>query len=191
MDALTFIAKIIESIAWPVAAVILVMLLKAEIQSLLPFIKRLKAGPLEAEFERELRELRTSVETEPAQPSTEKPLSTAEQKLLQLIEINPRSAILEAWQGVEAYARKLVIDLGIYDPGSESRPLLDTYRAIAKANLLPLEDLALFHELRSLRNQAAHAEDFNPTKEAALNYVQLANRLRAKLGRPATGVFQR
>lgn len=187
MDSLTFIAKIIESIAWPIASLILVILLKAEIQSLLPFIKRLKAGPLEAEFERELRELRTTVEIDPVLPPTEKTLSTAEQKLLQLIEINPRSAILEAWQGVEAYARKLVVDLGLHDPGPESRPLLDTYRAIARANLLSLEDLALFHELRSLRNQAAHAEDFNPTKEAALNYVQLASRLRVKLERPAAG----
>lgn len=187
MDTLTFTAKIIESIAWPIATVILVVLLRAEIQSLLPFLKRLKAGPLEAEFERELLELRTTVEFEPVQQPAEKPLSIAEQKLLQLIEINPRSAILEAWQGVEAYARKLTIDLGLYEPGPESRPLLDAYRAIARANLLSTEDLALFQELRSLRNQAAHAEDFNPTKAAAHNYVQLASRLRAKLERPDVG----
>jgi len=183
MDTLTFVAKVIDALAWPVATVVLVALLRREIKALLPFVKRLKAGPLEAEFERELQELRTVVESQVAPPPAEKQLSPQEQKLLQLADINPRSAILEAWQGVEASARRLVYERGLYVAGPESRPLFDVYRAVSKSGLVPVEDMVLFNELRSLRNQAAHVEDFNPTKEAALHYVQLANRLREKLER--------
>ncbi|WP_276968485.1 hypothetical protein, partial [Metallibacterium scheffleri] len=65
MDTLTFIAKVIEFAAWPIAAVALVAMLRAEIKSLLPHVKRLKAGPVEAEFEREVKELEATAKTQP------------------------------------------------------------------------------------------------------------------------------
>ena len=54
MDTLTFIAKLVEFLAWPTAAVIVVVLLRDELRRLLSLVKKLKAGPVEAEFEREV-----------------------------------------------------------------------------------------------------------------------------------------
>ena len=65
MDILTFITKLIEFTAWPIAAVALVAMLRTEIKSLLPYVKKLKAGPVEAEFEREIKELEATAKAQP------------------------------------------------------------------------------------------------------------------------------
>ncbi|MVT29174.1 hypothetical protein GO496_14535 [Acidovorax citrulli] len=52
MDWLTFISKLIDSIAWPVAAVLLGLIFRKKLAELLPLLRKVKAaGPLEAEFE--------------------------------------------------------------------------------------------------------------------------------------------
>lgn len=180
MDWLTFTTKIIEALAWPVASIIILALLRKQVTGLLPLLKRVKAGPLEAEFERELKELRNESQQASPQQATDT-LSPREEKLYKLAEINPRSAILEAWQHVEVASRKRVLELGLHEAGPEGRPLQDAYRALAKAHVLNAEGLALFHELRALRNQAAHLDDFNPSKPAAIDYIGLSKKLIAQL----------
>lgn len=180
MDWLTFTTKIIEALAWPIASIVILALLRKQVIGLLPLLKRVKAGPLEAEFERELKVLRDeSQQTGLQQPADT--LSPRDEKLYKLAEINPRSAILEAWQHVEVAARKKVLELGLFEAGPAGRPILDAYRALAKAEVLNAEALALFHELRSLRNQAAHLDDFNPSKPAAIDYIGLSKKLIARL----------
>jgi hypothetical protein len=49
-----FSSKLIESTAWPIAVVSFVAMLRIEIKLLLSYIKKLKAGSVEAEFEREV-----------------------------------------------------------------------------------------------------------------------------------------
>jgi hypothetical protein len=181
MDWLTFITKVTEALAWPIASVVILLLLRKHVEALVPLLKKVKAGPLEAEFERELKVLRdtASQETQPIQAADT--LSPREEKLHRLAEINPRSAILEAWQHVEVAARKRVLELGLHEAGPEGRPILDAYRSLAKARVLDNEALALFHELRSLRNQAAHLDDFNPSKSAAIDYIGLSKKLIGQL----------
>lgn len=185
MDWLTFVEKLIGHLAWPVGAVIIIALLRNEIKQLLPFVKRLKAGPVEAEFERQVKELSATAELQPQLVPPPQHLSPEKQMLLQLVQLNPRSAILEAWRGVEAAAVRVVSDRAIYVPEREACSPFAVIRALTKESILSPEDLSLFHELRSLRNQAAHADDFSPTLDAALNFIELAGRLRAVLERAA------
>src|SRR5690606_17441712 len=185
MDWLSFFERIIGHVAWPLAAVILVSLLRKEIKALLPFVKRLKAGPVEAEFEREVKELRATTEVQPQLVAPAEGLSPEKQMLLQLVQVNPRSAILEAWRGVEAAALRVVSSRGIFVPPREASSPLAVIRALTKDSVLSPDEVSLFHELRSLRNQASYADDFRPTLDAALNYVELAGRLRATLERAA------
>lgn len=179
MDWLTFTSGLVLSLAWPLTAIMIVLMLKSSIETMIPNVKKFKAGPIEAEFEkaefnREVKVLRESADD----LIDDKPLNQHEKKLYQLSEVNPRSAILEAWQGVELSARKVVVEKGLYEAGPESRPLLDMYRALAKHDLVSDKDLDLFNELRELRNQAAYKESFMPTKESAINYIELSRKLR-------------
>ncbi|MVT30302.1 hypothetical protein GO496_26250 [Acidovorax citrulli] len=45
MDWLTFISKLIDSIAWPVAAVLLGLIFRKKLAELLPLLRKVKAGP--------------------------------------------------------------------------------------------------------------------------------------------------
>jgi hypothetical protein len=92
---------------------------------------------------------------------------------------------LEAWRSVEQAALHLVDQKALYVSERDAKSRFAVIRAIAKADFLTQEELALFHDLRSLRNQAAHATDFSPTTDASLNYVELAARLRVALERAA------
>ncbi|WP_426991725.1 hypothetical protein [Methylomonas sp. CM2] len=58
------IAKILSSIAWPIAAVFIAHYFKKELAILLARLKRLKAGAAEAEFADQLRETEEEVEIE-------------------------------------------------------------------------------------------------------------------------------
>ncbi len=179
MDWPTFVASIVSSIAWPATALAIIWLLRKEILRLLPFLSRLKAGPIEAEFEREVAEIKSDPALQ-LPPPAPKSLAGRTEQLLQLASISPRSAILEAWQGIEFAIRRAGLQrIGGSPPPDVSSPLR-VVRELSQAGLLSNEDVSLFHDLRGLRNQATHAPDFNPTYEAVRNYIDLAARLQVR-----------
>lgn len=187
MDTLTFVFKLIEAVAWPVASVALVAILRKEIRGILPLLKRIKAGPLEAEFEREVKELRTTTDVQPPKVARSAEAQSEANLLIKLAELNPRSAVLEAWQRVEIATRRVPAKRALsLTPAQELSPVT-VARALSGKGLISAEEYALFHDLRALRNQAAHAHDFSPTGEAALNYLELSLRLLAALERAANG----
>lgn len=112
MDALTFIAKLVEFLAWPSATVVLLLLLRGEINDLFRYVKKLKAGPVEAEFEREVKELKAAAEAQPQLLPPPEGATPEKQMLLQLVQINPRSAVLEAWRGVEEASLRVIQNKG-------------------------------------------------------------------------------
>jgi hypothetical protein len=181
MDRLTFVSEVIKALAWPTAASSAVLVLRREIKGLLPLVKKLKAGPIEAEFDREVRELKEQAERQPAAPSPVQISTSERQKLLQLAELNPRSAIIEAWHNVEFAARRVVEahDRSISDRDLRSSSAL--LRSLNRFEILSRDEVALFNDLRALRNQAVHLPEFSPAYDAVLNYIDLALRLTASL----------
>ena len=185
MDNLTFLASIIKSLAWPVAAVILALLFKDQIKKLAPFVKRLKAGPVEAEFERDVRQL---WESAPAQykSSYAIPSDTASIGfLLNLAALHPRSAVLEAWVRLEAAARAALPQPT--NPGAMTSylPAARLAEALVQAGVIDQRQVTLYHELRRLRNEVAHAVASEPTQESVLSYIELASLLQSQLERHA------
>lgn len=184
MHWMEFIVELVKPLAWPIAVLIAVILLRKEIKVLFSVVRKLKAGPLEAEFDREVKELRAEVEKD-------LPLDTARaaaqdqryysqrQKLIQLAQVNPRSAIIEAWLGVEFAAQRALQQVG--RPTQQYASPLALSRNLAKSEVLDPELLSVFQDLRALRNQAVHLADSHPSQEAALNYIDLALRIQAAL----------
>lgn len=190
MDALTFIAKLVEHLAWPATAVVAALLLRHELRRLLGLIKKLKAGPIEAEFEREVIELRESVPLAPAPDPVAPALTAQKVSLAQLAEASPRSAILEAWRNVEAVTQRVAAQYqtsSIPVPSLELRKSGGAMRIIIRSELLSSDWIARYFELRELRNRAAHDHEFTPTVESAVAYIELASRLQSKLEAVAIG----
>lgn len=176
MDRLTFIATLFGHLAWPVATIIVILLLRDEIKQLLRLVKKLKAGPVEAEFEREVKELAAAADSnEPPLPPA--PVNADQQFLIKLAEVSPRSAILEAWRRVETAIFKTIDQHAIYVSPREANSPYAAVRALTKDGYISNDELALYHDLRTLRNQAAHKEEFDPNLEAALSYISLSAKL--------------
>jgi len=180
MDWLTFVARIIEALAWPLVVLVLLIALRGEFKSLVPLLRKLKAGPLEAEFEKAVQEVSKEADIDVA-AATYVP-AAPEDKLYTLARINPRSAILEAWMKVEAIAKRAAIHNG-GSPTPDVSTGLKAIRELTKQSLLNPDDIALFHDLRGLRNQAAHLETFDVTENSAIEFILLAAKLRENLER--------
>jgi hypothetical protein len=173
MNILDFIAALVKALAWPVAAIVIAMIFHRQISALLSRIRKGKIGPAEFEFEQEVQELaeQTSAQLQSQQVGS---------PTVSLATTNPRAAILEAWLGVESAIHRLAYNRELPAPSAQRSPL-SIIRAVEKAGVLPGEDVALFNDLRVLRNRATHDAEFSPSPESVIKYVQLARGLKARI----------
>ena len=181
MDPLTFISKLVESLAWPISSIMLVLLLRKELKVLLPFVKRLKAGPVEAEFDRDTKEIQKNIQSDAAQKSTDIKSAPSKELLLQLAEVHPRSAVLEAWLRVEA-AAKVALDkktgpVVVSGIRTNRKSIVALAEDLRQNEILHEGQLNIFHELRNLRNEVVHVQGFTPTEDAVTRYIDAASYL--------------
>lgn len=175
MDALSFFVRLVEAVAWPLAALIILRTLRPEFQSLLPSMRRVKVGSFEAEFERDVQELESTIGIEVTDE-----LHSQNKITLNLSKENARSAILDSWLKVEWAIKKAAMQQIVTSPVYVPSPL-QAIHELAQLDIISAEDVALFYSLRGLRNQAAHIEEFNPSQQATLDYIRLAGKLESSL----------
>jgi hypothetical protein len=103
------------------------------------------------------------------------------------VEHSPRAAVQEGWQELQKAA---LARLDFYDDDSSSDDYpTRTPRPVALAGYLrdqhifDPEEVAVFNELRDLRNRAVHVPDFEITIEKARDYLILCELLIESLGR--------
>lgn len=181
------IAKVLASIAWPIAVVIIAYHFKIELAALLTRLRKFKAGNTEAEFGELLREAEDDVDIErtpEAQSVTPEVIASAAS--------NPRGSILSAWLEVETAVHHLYNAKGLsrevlHSPRGRSIGPMVLMREIQKAEALDQNYISLFHDLRTLRNDAAHDIDFNPPPSDVVRYIQLARELAGAINRAADG----
>jgi len=167
MDLLTFVAEVTKAIAWPVASVVIALVFRRHLRMLMERIRKGKLGSAEFEFEMGVRYLAEM------SPAAAKPLGPDAYPSLALASTNPRAAILESWLRLESALSK-------FGHGTQ----VQRYRAgvpSAGNDSISEEDLAVIHQLRLLRNRAAHDLEFSPSVEAATWYVRLAESLIGRL----------
>ncbi|MDO8375108.1 MAG: hypothetical protein Q7T39_24520 [Polaromonas sp.] len=183
MDALTFISKMTDALAWPFVALVLGLLLRKKVLDLIPGIRRLKAGPVEAEFELATKQLlsNAAVATSQAEPSAPaKSLQAPEQRddkiIARLLNArnDPAGMILEGWANVDGELFRLGNQMGsLVDPLTSTTKV---YESVMASDILPSETRRLVRDLRELRNKVAHAI-VKPTAEAAQDYIVAVDRV--------------
>lgn len=193
MDILQFIASMVNSLAWPAAAIVMVIILRRPIAALLRRgqVKRLKAGPagLELEyFDEKLKEANEALAEEPTQAAS-LTISTIPEiamtrddfmtELRQLAEVAPSAAILESFARLEKALRYTVESAS----GLEATPRRPTsIRTLARRaldlKLITEPEFAALEDLAVLRNAIAHGgttEDLDTDR--ALNYAETVRQL--------------
>ncbi|MDO9003602.1 MAG: hypothetical protein Q7V20_09140 [Aquabacterium sp.] len=168
MDWLTFISKMAEALAWPIAVLTVVLLLRGELLKIIPLLKKLKAGPLEAEFEDSSKRVRVIAEVVEEQAEV-KPVPELEKPAATPLEANVKSEVTvtaemppEVAEGLKRLEKQVAIEraksaeleqrlaLSIKQPDFSVRPsarILDSWReiedalrSIIKAAGIPLPD---------------------------------------------------
>lgn len=185
MDYLTLISNSIEALAWPIASIVLVALLRDELKKLAPQLKKVKAGPLEAEFDREVQEVKANITPTQSEKTPGAPDVASKAFLLELANMHPRSGIFEAWVRVEAAARTA---LASKEKPSEFKTYVSATRLaepLVEKELLVQSDVTLYHELRRLRNEVAHQPNLEPSSASVRNYIEMSSYLQGKLEQAA------
>jgi len=158
MDAL---AKIVETLAWPVTAIIVVLLLRSPLSELVPTLKRLKYKDLELEFEREANKILSEAERDlPEIQEKPKPKIEDTGIMYSRRRLDPAIEVIESWRSLELDMRELAKTNNI-EIGRSIRSLVAELEA---NNLISKEIARVALDLASLRNKVAH------TNERAITY---------------------
>jgi hypothetical protein len=198
MDRLTFMAQLIGALAWPVTAIVCVLLLRGFVTALVPLLRKLKYSDLELQFGREVAELKGAADAVslPGEKATsEQRNADTWQELVRLAAARPRSAIRGAWQEVEGALKRTATGHGLQAaPGAWSMPMV-LGALLLNAGVVTEAHYDLLSRLRRLATEAERAPVDSISSESAADFVGLALRFAASLppsgDRPQNNEMQR
>lgn len=178
MDTLAFIASLAQSLGWPLAVVLIALMLRKSVVNLMPGLQRLKLKNVELEFGRQLEAVRKELGPETsvvsAAQALPEPKGTAGY-YRSLAEVSPRAAILEAWLGFEVAANQA------YDaitPSPRRRvSMQQLFEELGKAQLLTAMEIEALTVLRGLRNKVVHGPEPDLSPEMTAQYAVLLQRI--------------
>lgn len=175
MDWLEFIASMTKALAWPIALIVVFLLVRRQLVARLPDLEslewkdfRFRFGKRVHELAHEAREARVQAEAANAPPLD------GEAHRLQLADISPRAAILEAWIELEGAAAVALKRKGAAVTRQELQQPSRLADALITSGLLGPSQAGVLSELRRLRNAAAHARDPKITADTAREFVAVA-----------------
>ncbi|WPN24099.1 hypothetical protein [Pseudomonas marginalis] len=150
MDWLQFVSSVIGSVAWPIAVITIIALLRAPLGKLVPLIRTLKYKDLQIDVGQELEAVKESVESTADQPERkEKPTP----EFQQLAKIEPRAAVLSAWAPIELALRDLGVRHNVYKVGM---PIYLLAEELSRAGILNNPTYQALRGLMRIRNEAMH-----------------------------------
>ena len=183
MGLLDFTAATINALAWPIAVVVIVILLRTEVANLLARITKIKHKDSEIDLAQEVEAAANSADKALGGVS-EADSDSERARINRLAEDSPRGAILDAWLSVEEAMADYEKWHGIEHANSHAAP----HRRIQSIQWKNMDTptlgqgvLQMLDKLRRIRNDAVHSTDSDVTPETARNYAALAARVKAKL----------
>ena len=166
MSTEQFIASLVDSLAWPVALVLVAVVYRDQLRGLLTGqLRRLKAGPIEAEFDRLISHVRTEVPPVQAVPEV---VSVSD-----VAGTSPRAVILKAHERIEALLGDALEQAGEHVDDADSAAAL-ARRAGARGLITP-QSVNAVEGLAVMSNLAAHDISGEVTPARAAGYLVLAD----------------
>lgn len=194
MSAFELAASLVGSLAWPIAAMVIVALFRSELQTILKRVTRVRLGSVEFDISRAIDRIERAAEAGrlPSPPSEYRtapggPVSMWDELRDRATMESPQAAIIGAWAVVEAEVQDAAERLGLFGFGRGFRSRL------LELTDVPEVDRSLVNmtrEASTVRNAAAHTHFEGQTSdEDAWTFVDLARRLSAawnRVGRAPT-----
>jgi hypothetical protein len=173
MSASQLVVSLIQALAWPLVALVALVLFRRELSRLLARVEHLKAFSVEAQFGHQLVDLKQILQSTAAKQA-EQPMGTLlVDQLGPVAKLAPATAVVDAYTRVEEALRERLARKGVTKVYQTSAPEL--VRLAAESNLLPPQTIQAFLGLSVLRNLAIHAGDTEVSPEKAMQYLALAD----------------
>lgn len=175
MSVLEFVAEMTKALAWPSAAIVVAVVFRTQLRSLLTQpVRRVKVGPIEAEWDRTVAEAQVELD-QPDAPGPNRTLSGP--VIVELAEVanrSPTAAVLEAHARVEAELRQLLVDEGLGEGELRAGATWLARRGV-EMGVVSAETLNAVEGISVLRNLAAHGRAGDISVERALDYLALSD----------------
>lgn len=172
MDGLTFISELVKSLAWPMVAAGIVMLLRKPLGELVPLLKKLKFREFEAEFGEEVKKLEK--EAERVLPTADTQTVTATDADDTLVIGDPRASVITSAIQLEHAGREALKRNGTGLESGASRNIIGV--TLALNGILSDEQSRLFNDALLLGDAVADNREV-VDYEQALKYVRIVRRL--------------
>lgn len=185
MDGFQFISSIVGSVAWPISILLLIYWSRESLHAIISRIIKFKYKDIELDFSHELKVITQQAKRIGIEPTQSSIQETKEKTALQLLDdadsissVSPEAAVLTAWAPIEKTLYAML-------KGVDSLRILNTRDIIDKLatnSALDKDTILLLHEMRQLRNQAAHPgiSDRLTTRQAQ-DFIALARGILQKV----------
>ena len=198
MDGLTFVNKVFETFAWPTVVIVIFLLLRKPMANAIVAWEtvKLKYKDWEAEIKwrigqvvEKAEDAFIDVEAVSTTTTTPDPSRLGDETILnryrKLIELSPRSAILEAWIEIEKELHRTMESSDSCDSssGSQAYPANRVISRLVSGGDLDSTMGAVINELRGVRNRVLHRGEVSISADDALDYVMVAMRVLVRLRR--------
>lgn len=191
MDALQFLAAVINSLAWPLTTVALVFLLREPVGRVLTTLTRLKYKDLELDFGRELKQIEEkakAIEVLPAPTAKAVGGPKEPHELLEeaerLASEFPEPAVAVAWSAIEDGLWQAVERL-TNTTAFRGQPASKTIQVLLQREAIDRETIDVLNRMRNLRNGAVHGR-WNAfggvSADEAREFIALARGIHERLG---------
>lgn len=167
MNTREFIASLIDSLAWPLALVIVALIFRPQIVDLLSKgLTRMKAGPFEAEWTRAEQRIPNAIRAKTA-PRTPDSVSR------ETADVSPRAAILTRFDEViEQLADAVTERLGDQPDGQSAGELIDVAQS---AGMIDAGTKQALVGINVMRNLTAHGPEREIDAEKVVEFMALAD----------------
>ncbi|MGI8701893.1 MAG: hypothetical protein ACR2JU_11915 [Nocardioidaceae bacterium] len=179
MSGFEFAAALVGSLAWPIVVLIVAVLFRRQLSALLARpLSSLKAGPLEAVWDRQVAEVEAELPRSPS-GATSADGAPDTDRLREIAQAVPAVAVLEAFALIEEQLRQILLDAGV-DPGGGGA--MQMARRALEAGLVRPEIVKAVEGAAVLRNLAAHGREADLDEARALDYLALVDAVSFALG---------
>jgi hypothetical protein len=195
MNYLEFVAAIISALAWPVAAVVLLAILRSPLKRVLLGLTRVKYKDIEIDFGRELSKIEAqarSIELKPVPVRQEAaPKDSAEllREASRLAEELPEPAVAVGWSAVELDLQAAAARLALAPDRAARTSPARMIALLRNGGHLDDQMHEILSRMRNLRNMAVHRhQGAGPvSSDEAREFLALAGGVIERLGslRPA------
>ena len=167
------IVGLVDALAWPVVAVIVVFMVRKPLARLIPLIERVRYKDVEVNFRQLIEETTSKADA----ISSLLDVPPIDERIQDLARVYPRGAIIESWILVERAIVELAEAREVSTSASRRRSPRQIVAALEKAGILDKDLARLVMDIYTIRNGVAHTPDFSPSRCDAHEYTRTSARI--------------